>query len=32
MTVCNRLEVDTFITDKLKLKKKKDDKKCCSIA
>ena len=32
MTVCNRLEVDTFITDKLKLKKKKDDKKCCLIA
>ena len=31
MTASNRLEVDSFITDKLKLKKKKDEKKCCSI-
>ena len=32
MTVSNRLEVDKFITDKLKVKKKKDDSACCSVS
>ncbi len=31
MTVSNRLELDPFVTDKLHLKKKKDEGGCCVV-